>query len=481
MTIFAVTLFRRSWDSPTLTTWGSFALRTGSLLVLLPLVLTRFSNEEIALYYLFSTLIGLQLLLDLGFGAAFSRAFAYAMGGASPSALQNFRQAPNATATLGPNWGTLEKIWTTTFRVYWKLAIVSLLVMGLLGSLSLIKPISLLPSPASAWAAWVIVLAGSTVTLVATPYTAFLQGTNHVAIFRRWEGLTLLGSLLSSITVLVMGGGLLGLVLANQLWAVISACRNRWLARNILEGRARAFAGSPSDDMVYAAVWPAAWRSGLGVLMSHGLIHASGVIYAQLGTAETVAAYLIALRLIQTISTFSQAPFYSKLPMLARLRAEGRTDLQVAMARRGMFLSYSTFVLAFVVLGVGGPFIFHWIESNADFPSPALWSLMGIAFFVERYGAMHLQFYSTTNHIVWHIANGVSGVIYLGTALLLFPHFGVYAFPVAIILAYLSFYSWYAARYSYKAFKLQFPQFEGSTSFAPVICLLIYSLYACFK
>ena len=70
------------WNSPTVMTWVSFLVRSLSLIVVLPLILTRFSTEEIALWYLFITIIGLQMFVDMGLSPTFSRVISYAMGGA---------------------------------------------------------------------------------------------------------------------------------------------------------------------------------------------------------------------------------------------------------------------------------------------------------------------------------------------------------------------------------------------------------------
>ena len=48
------------WNSPTLMTWGSFFSRALSLFIVLPLLLTRLRTEEIALWYLFITIISFQ-------------------------------------------------------------------------------------------------------------------------------------------------------------------------------------------------------------------------------------------------------------------------------------------------------------------------------------------------------------------------------------------------------------------------------------
>ncbi|NJO31642.1 MAG: hypothetical protein HC874_31865 [Richelia sp. SL_2_1] len=176
------------------------------------------------------------------------------------------------------------------------------------------------------------------------------------------------------------------------------------------------------------------------------------------------------------VSQFSQAPFYSKLPVLAKLRSEGNLEQQVNVAKRGMVLAYWSYVVGFIGLGIFATPLLKLIGSNAEFVSPVLWGLMGLSIFAERYGAMHIQLYSTTNHIIWHVANGVSGVIYLAVSLALFNQIGVYAFPVGTLAGYLGFYCWYSAMHSYRAFGLKFWEFERMTMIMPLVVILIYSV-----
>jgi uncharacterized membrane protein YdcZ (DUF606 family) len=123
-------------------------------------------------------------------------------------------------------------------------------------------------------------------------------------------------------------------------------------------------------------------------------------------------------------------------------------------------------------------FALRLIHSKTAFVSPTIWLLTCCAFFLERLGAMYLQLYSTTNHIVWHIANGVTGTIMLALALLLYPHWGVLAFPAAMLAAYLSFYTWYAIRLSAQAFQFGWLQFERQCAMLPALagaaCALLY-------
>jgi hypothetical protein len=360
-------------------------------------------------------------------------------------------------------------------RVYRYLGIIWTFLLVVAGTIALQRPVAAVPDKDAAWLAWSVIVIASGISFQGTLYSSYLQGMYQVALVRRWETVTSLAAIISSFLVLLAGGGLLGLVIANQAWLVINVARDRWLARWMENGILLKFTSQPFNREVFDAVWPSAWRSGLGILMSYGLIQGSGIIYAQIGNSASVATYLLGLRLIQTVSQFSQAPFYSKIPLLARLYAEERYADLLQTAQRGMTFAHWTYVSGFVGLGLVGAPILRHIGSHAPFPGGLLWSLMGLAFFLERYGAMHIQLYSTTNRIIWHIANGGMGIIYLMTSCLLLKSIGVYAFVVGMIAGYLGFYCWFAAYHSYRAFSLKFMAFELRTSFAPSLMGVIGS------
>jgi len=467
-------LIKLLWDSPTLMTWGSFATRSLSLIVVLPLVLNRLSTPEIALWYLFSTIIGLQLLVDVGFSPTFSRVIAYGMGGLNSFDLKDLRNIKQSASLAEANWETIETICSTMRAIYLRLAIISVFLLSTIGTWAMFRPISKMPDTRLGWIAWGVIVLASSFTLLGNSYSSYLQGLNQIALLRRWEILTSLGAIGTSIIVLLANGGILGLVIANQGWLILNILRNYWLCSKVEGSRFRNFTVRKIDTVVFDAVWPSAWRSGLGTFMGYGVVQLSGIIYAQFGTASGVASYLLALRLMQMISQFSQAPFYSKLPLLARLRSEGNLEKQLQVAKRGMTLAYWTYVSGFIGLGLLATPLLRLIGSNAEFVTPFLWGVMGLSMFAERYGAMHIQLYSITNHIIWHTANGVSGIIYLVVALALFKQIGVYAFPVGTLIGYLGFYCWYSAMHSYRAFGLKFWEFEKPIIIAPLLSILAF-------
>jgi hypothetical protein len=208
------------------------------------------------------------------------------------------------------------------------------------------------------------------------------------------------------------------------------------------------------------------------------MLDASGLVYAQMAQAASVSSYLIAFRAMQLISELAQAPLYSKLPLLARMRSQGRFTQQLILAQREMRLSYAIYVLGFIGIGAAAPGLLHALGSRVVFVDNRIWALLGVGILAERFGSMHLQLYSTTNHIIWHVATGISSGIYLATIALMVPISAVYAFPVALIVSYGGFYSWYAARHVYRLFSIDGFLFERGTSLIPTVVIVLYAIIA---
>jgi hypothetical protein len=465
----------RIWNSPTLMTWASYSTRALSLFVVLPLILKQFEVAEVALWYLFASVIALQSIADLGFKSTFSRIISFAMGGAEGVGIYGGSEIPEQKIGI-PNWSLIERIVSTMRMIYERLSIVLTVIMGVLGTWSLMIPVASLEQSSDAWMAWAVLLLVSGYRFYGTIYQNYLEGLNQIALVRRLEAITSVASIITSITVLILGGGLLELVIANQLWVVLVVLRNRYLSRYIVEGRFRMFKRLEFDKTLFRDIWSPAWRSGVSGLMSNGLTHLSGILFAQIGSVEMVSAYLLSLKIITQIREISMAPFYSKLPLMAKMRVEGRLDQLISIAQRGMRLSHLVFLSGVMSIYVWSKELLEAIGSNVFFVSNDFWLLLSFAFFIHRFGAMHMQVYLTTNHVISHIADGVSGFIFIVTSLILIETQGIYSIPYGMLAGYLGFYSWYAAMKSYHSLKMKPLTFDLWVACPAIIIFICFLL-----
>jgi hypothetical protein len=160
--------------------------------------------------------------------------------------------------------------------------------------------------------------------------------------------------------------------------------------------------------------------------------------------------------------------------MLARLRTQGDLKAQNRLADRGMQQSLWLVTILFLAVALLLTGFFRVAETDITFVPPQFWALMGLGAILIRFGASHLLYYSTTNHIIFHKVNLVSGLIIVGSSISLYPFIGWYAFPISQVVSSLMFQSWYPARITFLSFRWDFPGHILRTMGLPVSILLLY-------
>lgn len=471
-------MFSRALNSPTITTWLSYSTKALSLFGILPLVLKKFSEVDVVLWYLFSTIIIMQSLADFGFRQTFSRLISYAYKGVNNLSIVNdFSSNENTIINDEPNIDLLNRIVACMQYIYKPLTAIVFLVMCTLGTSFMYKPIADSSNVNQSWISWIILILVSSIAFYGKLYLNFLEGLFKIALVRRVEVLTSIGSIVCSIFVLIFMPTLLNLIIVNQAWLLISTFRDYYLCQRVENGLyLKVSKPLPFDKQIFSAIWEPAWRSGISGVMSIGLTNITGLIYAQIGSTASVASYLLALRIITQVRDVSMAPFYSKVPLMAMLRAKNQLETLLKVVKRGMFLSNSVFVVGVVGIGLFSDYLLKLIDSDVKFVNQEMWLLLSLAFLAHRFGAMHMQVYLSTNHVISHIADGVSGIIYIVVSLLLLKSCGIYAIPLGMLVGYLGFYSWYAAKYSYKSLNTSFWNFEKKASLVPIVLMLVYTI-----
>ncbi len=470
-------MIKKLWNSPTFTTWASLGTQSLGLIAALPLVLTSLSENEIAVYYLFATIIGFQALFQLGFQPTFVRLIGYALAGCRVENMGDLVDAKQSEDIneIGKNQESLEAICGSMRRINEWLSLWTLFFLGIVGTLLMLVPIGRLENGNEAWIGWALIVVVSAIGVNRNGYNAYLLGANYVALSQRWQALFNIGKIVSMVIVLLVRPSLVAVIFVNQVWMAFSIIRSWRLSHWVSGGGFSQWSKQPLKHSVLKMAWSRSWRSGLGQVGGSVTQQSLGIIYAQFATGSYVSSYLLALRLIDTVDQFSRAPYYSKLPLLNRLRAQGDEVRLTQISKRGMLLSYTVYLLGFGALSGFGHALLVSIDANVSFPNPLLWYLIGFAYFIQRFGASHIQLYSTTNRIIWHWANGIQGIITITASLYLGPRYGGVGFAGSILLGCI-FYAAYAAFFSYRIFKTSRLRFEMHSSIVPFIGLILLAL-----
>ncbi len=450
-------MLKKLWNSPTFMTWGNLIAKSSNLFILLPIVLSSFSQEDIVVWYLYFTIVSLQLLIDFGFLPTFSRLFSYAYSGLNIDEIQNVKD--NKIAKGQPNWISLEYLFVATKKIYAYLSILSFLMAITMGSYLVYEPISKSTDPQNAWLGWLIVITIASLNLYTNSFIALLNGMDKVALVQKWQMISsFFGVVASSIALLVSKSLLLGISIFYFSY-LGNFFINMLLVKKYYKRPKVSLDQKLLSNLIKKTIFPTAWKSGLGIAMSLGIIQLSNIIVAKIESALNASSYMVALQIIRAISSFAQAPFYSRLPYFAQLYSKGHIKDLIELSIQRVKYSLIVFIFMFFFIGIFGSYLLGILDSKTNFVDSTMWILIGLAFFLERVGAMNLQLYTLSNHIVWHIANGITGIIMIITAFLLYHYFGLYGLPIAMILSYSGFY----VPYTTKKMLTEFPTYLQET------------------
>jgi hypothetical protein len=283
---------------------------------------------------------------------------------------------------------------------------------------------------------WPIVGVAAALSFFGSVFGTYLQGVDRIAVSKRWDTLIQAGSASTTLLTLLLGGGLAMLLLLSQFWTALGVVRSWLLCRSVHGGHLRKFRLHPYDGELFAAVFKPSWRSGVGALASLGGAKLCIILFTRRLDAEQAATILLAVQLMDLLVSFAMVPFYVKLPRFAVFQFQGAREKLISEARRAMFLSHLCFIVPGVLIALFFGPLLQWIGSSVAFVSTGEWSALLFGYWIWRYGAMHLQLYSTTNHIIWHYANGLSTLVLIAVFFLTAPSLGIYALALANVIAY---------------------------------------------
>lgn len=445
---------KKLWNSPTFTTWGQFGTRSLSFLLVTPLIITKFTTDGIAAWYLFATIISVSDLFDLGFKPTISRLFSYGYGGT-----KDLQKLSDGSGTGKPNWEIIERIFNNASVIYVIISLVAFLLLATIGTWALLNPISKMENPMFIWYAWITICCSIPLTFLGKKYSSVLIGLNYVSLYNRWSIFFNLIIIFSSFLILIYGGNIFHLIASIQIFRILQLIRDRFLLHSIEDGKFKTIGSLTLDKKTFHVIWNASWRSAIGISSSFGVIQISGILFAQFGDTKEIAEYLFSFRLISMAMQFSQAPFYSKLPLYVKLRAEGNLNKLEKITGNNSLSTLVIFTMISFFLLVFSEPILELIGSKVEIIDEKLWIMMSFFWLLDKINSLHIQIFSTTNKIVFYKFQFISALLYLLFLYFTLDNYGIWAIILGYGFSRIVIFNIYPIKYSLRSIKSDYTFF----------------------
>jgi hypothetical protein len=469
-----ISILKHLWDSPTFTTWGSFLTVSLKSVILLPILLLTLSKHDFTLWLLFSSILAFSNILDLGFYSSLSRQYSYLLGGSTDFKYKI--RVQKIVSSSGINKDLFGKLYSSTHIVFIVLGILSFLILAIFGTLSIKRTILANPDPFMSWLSWSVIVLTFPFLVYGKKYRSILHGFNYIPMLNRWDtlfnGITAIFLVIAALSL----KSILALIIINQGMLLLTIIRNRVLlfyVVKIVDVKEAKYSGI--DRTILKDIWKPTWRTGVGIFASSGVVELTGIIYSNFGTIDSLASYLLGIKILSLLSNISKAPFYSRLPLFSKMRASGDIHALSVSSKKYIAISLHIFSLGIFVVGLSIPLIISFLSRDITFLDINMWTILGFIWLLERHHAMHAQVYSTTNHIPFYIPILISGTVYLAISFTFVESFGIWAFIFAHGISNVMINNWWNVKLSYSSLGSVDSQYVLRTIIEPIA---MYCLYA---
>ncbi len=434
-------LLLRLRDSAVVWSWLLNGFRLASGLLLLPLLLHRLSEADLGMYYVFLGLVALLPIVDSAFSFNISRSVGFAMGGARQLHAQGLDKEPGHDA---PNFPLLWDLLAATRVLYRSLALATLALLGLVGTVIVGWRVGETTSTAVTWWAWALTLLSAGWEIYSGWWNVFLRGMNEVLASSRLAVVAYALRLVIACGLLLGGGGLLSVPIA----ALLSGFVQRELARRHCLKLLSAVpppSAKPAMRALLATMWPNCWRVGLQLLSGYLAANVYAVLCLRLFGLGANAQYGLSVQIISLITGMATVWTYVKWPLAAQLRArQDDAGLRRLLWPRVWLQSLTFLALAAIAVVIGQPLLDWWGTDKKVLPTVWL-TLLALNGFLDTRICFWTILLATENRVpsLWPtVATNLFSLV-LATVLIYSTSLGLGALVLAPLVAGGMFGYWY--------------------------------------
>lgn len=426
---------------------AAYFLKIGSSLLLLPIILKFLAVDEVAIWYIFSSITGFVLLFDFGFSPTIIRNVTYIYCGATDlkkEGIEEFHNNGNRTV----DYGLLNAFIHTIRKIYLALSAGAALLLVTLGSYyfySILKPENL-HLDILIWITWIVFILSTITNLYYLHLTNLLIGRGLV---KKAQKAIVWGNLLYIVLALIaaiLNLGLLGIVCSNFLGNLI----NRHISyRSFFERETkcrlsdvgvRKFEGKQLFEKVFYNA------KKMGVVTLGGfLINKAGFFLVTVFFPLTIVAqYGLTMQLLSIVSTLSVIYFNTYLPLLNSNYISKKFETLKSQLGISLVIMLISYIGAYSGLAIFGKFLLTAIGSNVELIGFDFIFVLFIASFLESQHSIMATVLTFENRIPFVMPAIISGllIVLFALALLWFFDISLWAIILPQLIVQLAYNNW---------------------------------------
>jgi O-antigen/teichoic acid export membrane protein len=347
----------------------SLLLFNGINVILLPFILSYLSTPEVGLWYTFTAISGLVVILDFGFMTTLSRNVTFVWSGAKDITSSGYKETAENQST---NYRLFARLFKTTKLIYLCLGLVILVLLLTVGSYY-VYFVSKSDIPVSTILySWFIYAIAIFLNMRYAYWNAILKGIGAIKQNQQLLIVTKLSQLILTVLGLVNGYGIIGVAGAYFFSIVI----NRILA-NIMfysyQNNKKHVKPLLSESMnkdeyvtILKKLLPNTYKQGLISLSNYINLRSTTILCSAFFSLNVAASIGLVLQITSLITVLANTFFNTYLPQFSSYRVKNEHKLLNNTFWKAILINYFIIFIAYILLLVFSDFVLELIGSNVD-------------------------------------------------------------------------------------------------------------------
>lgn len=387
----------------------------GTSFIMLPLLLTFLSANELGLYYIFLSIDSIIVLIDMGFSSQFSRNITYVLSGAQKLEKEGISNVFNERINeklLACTLQTARKI----YKIFATIALILLLFFGTI----YIKVITREQNINNLLLIWILVCFSNYFNLYFFYLNAFLSGRGMIKETKSSQVMSRIFHMVLCSTMLYFGYGLLSVAISNFVSPfVYRLLAYRSFYDDFFKSLNERYCVSWSEvKETFVVLFYNAKKLGVISLLGTVIGHASTLIIGAFLPLFVVGSYGIMVQMGGIIAACSTGLFLSLIPEFSGLVVKQQWETLRKKFGLCLFLFYIVQILGFIVITLA-PLFFDYFSFNTKLPSYTIIILYVIYKFFEQNQSLYSQLLMVNNDLRFYPSAIWTGVTSIGLLILL--------------------------------------------------------------
>ena len=401
----------------------SLFLFNGINLLLLPFILAYLTPAEVGLWYTFTAISSLVVLLDLGFMTTLSRNITFIWSGINEISTQGFDSS--ASIDNNPNYILFVKVFKVTKIIYLILASSIYLILLTLGSLYIYIVSTSELTFNVAIGSWIVYSTAVFLNMRYAYWNAILKGIGAIKENQQLLIVTKVTQLVLTVLGLLLGYGLVAVAVAY----LISIILNRVLANIVF------FSYESNDEKIkpllkmklervesinlLKTILPNAYKQSLISISNFINIRSISILSsAFLGLSITGSLGFI-LQVVSLINVVANTFFNTYLPQFSAYRLKGQKVLLRETFKKAITINYFITIIAYLIFLAFSNLFVNIINSDLELLPLEFTITIMLYMFLYNNHVLFSTFLSTSNTLIYYKAFLISSILVLSSQLIL--------------------------------------------------------------